>query len=57
MTATLRSAVKLGPDVPVNEMCAITAQISDSMFNARLFATLCPFLSHGDPMLLALRYK
>lgn len=41
MAATLRSAVKrLDPDLPVNDMRAITAQISDSMFNARLIATL-----------------
>jgi putative ABC transport system permease protein len=41
MAATLRSAVKrLDPNLPVNDMRAITAQISDSMFNARLVATL-----------------
>ena len=41
MAATLRSAIsKLDPNLPVNNMRALTAQISDSMFNARLVATL-----------------
>ena len=41
MATTLRSSVKrLDPNLPVNDMHALTAQISDSMFNARLVATL-----------------
>jgi len=41
LAATLRSAIKrLDPNLPVNDMRTIKAQISDSVFDARLVATL-----------------
>jgi len=55
MAATLRSAVKrLDPNLPVNGMRAITAQISDSMFNARLVATLSVSLALLAALMAAL---
>jgi predicted permease len=55
MGATLRSAVKrLDPNLPANDMRAITAQISDSMFNARLVATLSVALALLAALMAAL---
>ncbi len=55
MAATLRSAVeRLDPNLPVNDIRALTAQISDSMFNARLVATLSVFLALLAALMAAL---
>jgi len=55
LAATLRSAVKrLDPNLPVNDMRAIAAQISDSMFNARLVATLSVSLALLAALMAAL---
>jgi len=55
MAATLRSAVKrLDPNLPVNDMRTITAQISDSMFSARLVATLSISLALVAALMAAL---
>ena len=55
MAATLRSAIRrLDPNLPPNNMRAITAQISDSMFNARLVATLSVSLALLAALMAAL---
>jgi len=55
MAATLRSAIKrLNSSLPVNNMRAITGQISDSMFNARLVATLSVSLALLAALMAAL---
>jgi putative ABC transport system permease protein len=55
MAAALRSAVnRLDPNLPVNDMRAITAQINDSMFNARLVATLSVSLALLAALMAAL---
>ncbi|HEX6803533.1 MAG TPA: ABC transporter permease [Terriglobales bacterium] len=55
MAATLRSVVKrLDPNLPVNDIRAVTAQISDSMFNARLLATLSISLAWLAALMAAL---
>ena len=55
MAATLRSAVKrLDPNLPVDNMRAITAQIGYSMFNARLVATLSVSLALLAALMAAL---
>jgi predicted permease len=55
MAASVRSAIKrLDPNLPINDMRAITAQISDSMFNARLLATLSISLAWLAALMAAL---
>ncbi|MBV9183458.1 MAG: ABC transporter permease [Acidobacteria bacterium] len=55
MAATLRSAVKrLDPNLPVNNLRAITAQISDYVFKARLVATLSVSLALLAALMAAL---
>ncbi len=55
MVATLRSAIsRLDPNLPVNNMRALTAQISDSMFDSRLVATLSVSLALLAALMAAL---
>jgi predicted permease len=55
MAATLRSAVKrLDPNLPVNDLQKVTAQVSDSMFNARLIAALSVSLAWVAALMAAL---
>ena len=55
MAATLRSVIKrLDPNLPVNDMRAIAAQIRDSMFDARLVATLSVSLALVAALMAAL---
>ncbi|HKS67403.1 MAG TPA: ABC transporter permease [Candidatus Acidoferrales bacterium] len=55
MAGTLRSVVsRLDPDLPVNNMRALNAQISDSMFDARLVAMLSVSLALLAALMAAL---
>jgi predicted permease len=55
MAATLRSAVKrLDPNLPVNDLQKVTAQVSDSIFNARLIAALSVSLAWVAALMAAL---